>query len=463
MSKLCNYFSQHQFCVLVEYLGTNNIYPMAKNIAGFPTLATFADRVHSDDDLAPLEAAALYPKNVEKVLHFAGKNRDIKDFEKFLDQTQQQGIQNLLLLTGDKLKLHENGIAKHERTRYLESVNAIIQAKQKGGFCIGTAFNPFKYNEAERDAQYFKLHKKLHAGADFIITQLGYDLDALKQVIHFLSQHQYQQKVLACVMPLSLARAKYIVKHQVAGIVITPHMLNVLEHEKQHGCTENIYLRCAIQILICQHLGFAGIHLSACHKPEEQALLANYIDQYRNLDLEAYLKIWTELWEIKTGHEFIPALSNFSKPAKPTEILKYHHLHFMHEVMFKSRVGFGAGRWIFQHSFWSKKLVSKVLLKTELLSKHSVLGCESCGQCRLGETLYICPETCPKGLANGPCGGTFLDRCEFGDRECIHSIKARLAKAVNQTEVLKNKLIPTVPIEVRGTSSWKNWYLANEA
>ena len=89
---------------------------MAKNIAGFPTLATFADRVHSDDDLAPLEAAALYPKNVEKVLHFAGKNRDIKDFEKFLDQTQQQGIQNLLLLTGDKLKLHENGIAKYERT-----------------------------------------------------------------------------------------------------------------------------------------------------------------------------------------------------------------------------------------------------------------------------------------------------------------------------------------------------------
>jgi len=38
-----------------------------------------------------------------------------------------------------------------------------------------------------------------------------------------------------------------------------------------------------------------------------------------------------------------------------------------------------------------------------------------------------------------------------------------VAKAIEQTEMLKEKLIPTVPIETRGTSSWKNWYLATEA
>jgi methylenetetrahydrofolate reductase (NADPH) len=71
------------------------------------------------------------------------------------------------------------------------------------------------------------------------------------------------------------------------------------------------------------------------------------------------------------------------------------------------------------------------------MSKHSISGCESCGQCRIADTLYICPETCPKGLTNGPCGGTRLDICEFDNRECIHSSKAGLAKAVNQTELLK--------------------------
>ncbi len=44
----------------------------------------------------------------------------------------------------------------------------------------------------------------------------------------------------------------------------------------------------------------------------------------------------------------------------------------------------------------------QALLKTEHLSKHAVVGCESCGQCRLGETLYICPETCPKAWPMGP-------------------------------------------------------------
>ena len=92
------------------------------------------------------------------------------------------------------------------------------------------------------------------------------------------------------------------------------------------------------------------------------------------------------------------------------------------------------------------------------MSKHGVVGCESCGQCRLADTLYICPETCPKGLANGPCGGTTLARCEFGDRECIHSVKARLAEQTNQIAILKERLIDTVPIELRGTSSWVNCF-----
>lgn len=36
-----------------------------------------------------------------------------------------------------------------------------MAAKCYGGFHIGVAFNPFKYAEAERDAQYLKLHKRL--------------------------------------------------------------------------------------------------------------------------------------------------------------------------------------------------------------------------------------------------------------------------------------------------------------
>ncbi len=464
MPQLSCYFQKNQFCILVEYLTSlNQVFPLKTEFAGYPAVMTLADRVHSDHDLAPLAASGYYPDSVEKVLHFSGKGRDIHDFELFLQQAEAAKINNLLLLTGDKLKEHFHGQHGSARSRYLESVNAVMAAKRHGGFHLGVAFNPFKYAEAEREAQYLKLHKKLKAGADFIITQLGYDMDALKAARNFLKHYHYPQKILACVMPLSWARANFMVKHNVAGIVITPHMLQVLADEKQAGLSDRVYLRCALQVLICKQLGFAGIHLSACYQPEEQMLLESYIEQYRHLALEELEALWNSLWQVKTGKEFVPALAYYSRQPTSSQIIKYQQLHGIHEVLFDSTIAKGVGRFIFKVSLWENPAAAKALLKTEFISKHGIVGCESCGQCRLGDTLYICPETCPKGLANGPCGGTTLDRCEFGDRECIHSVKARLAKAVGQTESLKEKLIPTVPLEVRGTSSWKNWYLATKA
>jgi len=46
--------------------------------------------------------------------------------------------------------------------------------------------------------------------------------------------------------------------------------------------------------------------------------------------------------------------------------------------------------------------------------------CRACRNCYLGVTGGICPVTmCPKGLLNGPCGGTIRGKCEVNpDRAC---------------------------------------------
>jgi hypothetical protein len=46
--------------------------------------------------------------------------------------------------------------------------------------------------------------------------------------------------------------------------------------------------------------------------------------------------------------------------------------------------------------------------------------CRLCGACILAETAAICPITlCPKGLANGPCGGYEDGKCEVDrERDC---------------------------------------------
>ena len=461
MSLFSQYLIQRQFCVSFEYLTTAKPQPVPTTFAGFPACITLADRVQTDTDPAPIDRMSTYPEQAEKILHYSGKGRDIADFERFLVTAQQQGIQNLLLLSGDKLKQHHDGAENLAlRSRYLESVNQVIAAKQHGGFYLGVAFNPFKYAEAERDAQYYKLQKKIQAGANFVITQLGFDVEALSRSQQFMQLHYPRIPVIACVMPLTFARARFMKKQKVAGIVLTSSMLNFLENEQQFNAVQaeqNVYARCALQILICRHLGYAGIHLSACHKPEEQEKLQQAIVKYAGLSLAECRLRWDELWQTISTLDFQPEGAN-DHAAPREQVLKYKSMHMMHELFFSSKVAKGVGGLVFSSKIWNRPKADQALLSTEFITKHGIVGCESCGQCRLGETLYICPETCPKGLANGPCGGSSLDRCEFGDRECIHSVKARLAKSVGQVNVLKHELIPTVAIETRQTSSWKNWF-----
>ncbi len=58
---------------------------------------------------------------------------------------------------------------------------------------------------------------------------------------------------------------------------------------------------------------------------------------------------------------------------------------------------------------------------TERAGKGGAFGCRMCGQCTLPVTGYACPETCPKKLRNGPCGGVGADgSCEvFPDTRCV--------------------------------------------
>lgn len=64
--------------------------------------------------------------------------------------------------------------------------------------------------------------------------------------------------------------------------------------------------------------------------------------------------------------------------------------------------------------------VKRMIARTEAFLKGMVFDCRSCGQCVLDRTGLICPMTCPKGLRNGPCGGTLAGRCEvYPDKACV--------------------------------------------
>lgn len=71
--------------------------------------------------------------------------------------------------------------------------------------------------------------------------------------------------------------------------------------------------------------------------------------------------------------------------------------------------------------------------------------CSLCGKCILDKTGGICPITaCPKGLLNGPCGGTNEGKCEVSpDIECawvrIYNRMKRINKLEDMREIAKPK------------------------
>lgn len=107
---------------------------------------------------------------------------------------------------------------------------------------------------------------------------------------------------------------------------------------------------------------------------------------------------------------------------------------------------------------WTKGRLYRILFGFEEWSKKRVFGCHSCGQCVLRSTSFVCPQSCPKQMRNGPCGGSMFGKCEvFPERECVWTkVHERADKAALQIWDMSNKVVkiqPAVDWSLVGTSA----------
>jgi methylenetetrahydrofolate reductase (NADPH) len=438
-------------------------------LCGWPMTVAIGDRVGSLLDMSPLDALGSFNTPLPALPHFSGKDRERHHLLAQLQRMDAAGLDQLLLLTGDRLPGHQPG---ERPVRYLESVAALLIARQAcPHWLLGAALNPFKYHEEEGGAQYFKAEKKLAAGADFLTLQLGFDASKHQEAIHWMQRQASPKPMLACLMSLTHGRATML--EHVAGVTVSPSMRDMLEAESKVSkafAQARSVDRLALQIIGVKLMGYAGVHLSGIHELKQLLALEERLQHWQAQihTLEHWAPAWADSWQMPGLPivVFHPPQGNWHQgestvSASGKEKARYHLLHTAHSLLF-SRANWlsKAFGWAVRQPLWATKRGARVLHGLERAVKRPLTGCDTCGRCRLEDTLYTCPETCPKGLANGPCGGTSLNRCEFGDRECIHSVKYRTAKAVRQTAVLTERLIPCIEVETRHRSSWPQWFEA---
>jgi methylenetetrahydrofolate reductase (NADPH) len=114
-------------------------------------------------------------------------------------------------------------------------------------------------------------------------------------------------------------------------------------------------------------------------------------------------------------------------------------------------------RWQPAYSPFKKESFGRLLQENlEYAIKGPLFGCRMCGNCLLQETAFICPMECPKGLRNGPCGGSTSEHCYVDpSRPCIwYRIYDRSFKMGRQENLME--VLPPLDWEKVGTETWSD-------
>jgi len=144
----------------------------------------------------PPEAFATYvlEHNLTPIAHLSGKDGNRAFLEARLHALARMGVENILALTGDAPRTGFAGKSKPvydlDSVLILELIHAFRGAPKhdpdpaashipSAEFLAGAVVNPFKVREPDLLMQLHKLRLKVAMGAEFIITQLGYNLGKL--------------------------------------------------------------------------------------------------------------------------------------------------------------------------------------------------------------------------------------------------------------------------------------------
>ncbi len=427
-------------------------------------------------------------QGVEPLVHFALRDKNRNACESLLYGLAAFSVRNLLILTGDYPSVA--GFQGKARPVFdLDSVNGLqlVEAMNRGmeyetmgkksvltptDFFAGVAISPFKQTEPELMGQYYKLKKKIEAGAKFLITQVGYDARKLHELMQWLKVNGYKTPVLANIYILPYGVARVMNANQIPGCVVTDKLLAKLDEErsaKDKGKQARLD-RTAKMYAIAKGLGYKGVHIGGhgatyemveyiIDKGEESAskwqeLLAEFDFPQKN---GSYLYLKDE----KTGLNSDKLAARNAKTSNPPI---YMLSRLAHATMFNpNSIVFKALKPIAKSADAGPKMKS-AFGAFEHINKVALFDCMNCGDCGLFDVAFLCPMSqCPKNQRNGPCGGSYEGWCEVNpDKKCIWVKAYQRLKKHKEEDSIGEYIVPPCNWELQHTSSWLNFYLGRD-
>lgn len=360
------------------------------------------------------------------------------------------------------------------------------------GLIAGAAVSPFKYREADLWGQYHKMWKKRRAGADYFITQVGYDVRKFHELRLFMNRAGLgDAPVIASVFLLTPQVALAFERIHVAGVVIPEDLRDKyrgkLASRKERGRLKKmsfseladhqrrLSLRRAALLtdILTRGLGYRGVDLAGVAKLEDALEI---LEMIRELEACDWRESYAEYREGDGEREirFAPDRTFYLFPDGEDGLLKDGPVQTADRGRYPetSRMMAWLHRTFFEPGTAGHDLLSRVAggpengglarltAFLERTIKAEALGCEMCGDCRIADLSYLCPEPergCAKRLLNGPCGGADVrGMCEVHpERRCYWGEVIERTLRTDGLDGLSAFQPPKDPRLVR-TSSWRN-------
>jgi methylenetetrahydrofolate reductase (NADPH) len=439
---------------------------------------------------------------IEPMVHLAFRDKSRNQVESLLYQLAALDINNLLILTGDYPS--NTGFAGTSRPVFdLDSVQGLqlISEMNRGmehvimkrktrlaptSFFTGVAVSPFKQQEAEVMGQYYKLKKKIAAGADFAITQIGYDARKWHELIQWLKVNNYNLPVLSSIQVLSLTTARAMHANRVPGAVVTDKLLAQIEEESRSpdkGKQARLD-RAARMYAISRGLGFKGTCISGQGLSYEsleyiidkgQEWSARWPDFLQEFDYPQekgfyYFEKGPGISDRGKNWPQDPGfLLNSDRPAPRIQKAVRPPVYLLSRMVHASI--FEPGSPLFKpvrglmKFISSSRTLSKMFHSTEYWTKAVLYACKDCGDCALYDVAFLCPVSqCPKDQRNAPCGGSFEGWCEVypGEKQCIWVRAYLRLKSHHKEDTIGDVLVPPCNWELWQTSSWLNYFTGKD-
>ena len=341
------------------------------------------------------------------------------------------------------------GEAETRKHVFLESINilGVLRAAGLPSISIGATVNPYQYTPESAYAQSFKMFRKLANGADYLVAQYGWDMMKLQELIWNLFRREINIPTVARLMFLTPDNAEQLCAGAYHGVRISPDFEALLKNERSHSFAqfEAAQLR-RIQIHAAgaRLLGFSAIQIAGV---TNVSLLETVFQKIR----EAFQEFRTfQDWRTAYGEYY----DRLDMAPYPNEFYLFDKL--LESDLPAEQPALAAGIRPLTRSEKFRCNLAKSLFanadklpaRERRLTKKLLVSCRGCSQCRLPQTDYVCPETCPKGLANGSCGcGKANGDCELMDAECIFAKRLRIADSLIDYSSLEEGVVP--PVEER--------------